>query len=328
MTSTPSLLQVRDLAVSFRTEYGTASAVDGVSFEVGAGESLCLLGESGCGKSTVALSILRLLPREAGRVAEGSSIRLGGEQLLTSAPERMRKVRGGEIGIVFQEPMTSLNPLLRAGDQVAEAVRSDPPLDRAGLRQRVEALLEQAGLPDPRSVAGAWPHQLSGGMRQRVMIAMALAGEPRLLIADEPTSALDVTVQSAILELLNRLRRERELALLMITHDPAVASRVADRVAVMYAGRIVEEGPADAVLGCPSHPYTIGLMRSIPDPARPGTRLASIPGTVPSIGHWPSGCRFHPRCERSERRCGELYPPMRDGPATRAACWLLEETPR
>ncbi|MCL7966860.1 MAG: ABC transporter ATP-binding protein [marine benthic group bacterium] len=322
-----ALLEVRDLAVAFRTGSGEARAVDGISFDVGAGESLGLLGESGCGKSTTALSILQLLPRGASRVEVGSSIRLEGEELLTSSPARMREVRGGEIGIVFQEPMTSLNPVLRAGDQVAEAVRAHSPLDGARLRQRVESLLEQVGLTEPMEVARAWPHQLSGGMRQRVMIAMALAGEPRLLIADEATSALDVTVQAAILDLLDDLRRERGLALLVITHDPAVARRVTNRLAVMYAGRIVEEGETDAVLDSPAHPYTIGLMQSIPDPERPGTRLASIPGTVPSLGDWPPGCRFHPRCARSQARCSERYPPMLDGRSTRAACWLLDESP-
>ena len=322
-----ALLEVRDLTVAFRTESGEARAVDGVSFDIGAGEALGLLGESGCGKSTTALSILGLLPSEASRVEPDSSIRLGGEELLTSSPERMREVRGGEIGIVFQEPMTSLNPVLRAGDQVAEAVQAHASLDRTSLRQRVEYLLEQVGLADPAEVARAWPHQLSGGMRQRVMIAMALAGDPRLLIADEATSALDVTVQSAILDLLDRLRRERGLALLVITHDPAVARRVTNRLAVMYAGRIVEDGETESVLDAPSHPYTIGLMQSMPDPERPGTRLASIPGTVPSIGHWPTGCRFHPRCDRSQARCTDRYPPTLPGRSTRAACWLLDEKP-
>jgi oligopeptide/dipeptide ABC transporter ATP-binding protein len=323
--TTPALLEVRGLSVAFSTPSDWALAVDDLSFDVAKGEALGLLGESGCGKSTTAMSILGLLPGEASRLEEGSSIRFEGEELRTASPERMREIRGGEIGIVFQEPMTSLNPVLRAGDQVAEAIRAHASLDRTRRRSRVFSLLEQVGLADPAAVARAWPHQLSGGMRQRVMIAMALAGDPRLLIADEATSALDVTVQSAILELLDRLRRERDLALLVITHDPSVARKVTDRVAIMYAGRIVEEGETAAILDRPAHPYTIGLMRSIPDPERPGVRLAAIPGTVPSIGDWPSGCRFHPRCDRSMARCGERYPPTLDAPSTRAACWLLDE---
>ena len=320
----PPLLEIRDLRVLFRTGDGEAPAVDGLSLALEPGEALGLVGESGCGKSVSALSILGLTPRPASRVAEGSSIRLRGEELLDAPPERMREVRGGEIGIVFQEPMTSLNPVLRIGDQVAEAVRAHRSLDRAALRVRVEELLGTVGLPEVSAIARAWPHQLSGGMRQRVLIAMALAGDPALLIADEATSALDVSVQATILALLDRLRRERALALLLITHDLSVAARVTDRIAVMYAGRIVEQGATRPLLHRPAHPYTRGLLASIPDPERRGARLEAIPGGVPVLGSWPDGCRFHPRCSHRFERCVRESPPLMPAPETRAACWLLE----
>lgn len=321
----PPLLEIRDLRVLFRIGDGEAPAVDGLSLALRPGEALGLVGESGCGKSVTALSILGLTPRPASRVAEGSSIRLRGEELLGASPERMREVRGGEIGIVFQEPMASLNPVLRVGDQVAEAVRAHQSLERAALRDRVEELLGTVGLPEVGATARAWPHQLSGGMRQRVLIAMALAGDPALLIADEATSALDVTVQATILDLLDRLRRDRALALLLITHDLSVAARLTDRIAVMYGGRIVEEGATRLVLDRPAHPYTRGLLGSIPDPERRGARLDAIRGSVPGIGSWPGGCRFHPRCSHTFARCVMESPPlMTTAPATRAACWLLE----
>jgi peptide/nickel transport system ATP-binding protein len=320
----PPLLEIRDLRVLFRTGDGEAPAVDGLSLALEPGEALGLVGESGCGKSVTALSILGLTPRPASRVAEGSSIRLRGEELVGAPPERMREVRGGEVGIVFQEPMTSLNPVLRVGDQVAEAVRAHRSLDRAALRDRVEELLGTVGLPEVRATARAWPHQLSGGMRQRVLIAMALAGDPALLIADEATSALDVTVQARILDLLDRLRRERALALLLITHDLSVAARMTDRITVMYGGRIVEEGETREVLDRPAHPYTRGLLSSIPDPERRGVRLDAIPGSVPGIGSWPDGCRFHPRCGHRFAKCVTGSPPLINASATRAACWLLE----
>jgi len=323
MSGTP-LLEIRDLRVLFRTGDREAPAVDGLSLEMEPGEALGLVGESGCGKSVTALSILGLTPRPASRVAGGASIRLRGEELLGATTERMREVRGGEIGIVFQEPLTSLNPVLRVGEQVAEAVRAHRHVDRAAVRTRVEELLIAVGLPDAGATARAWPHQLSGGMRQRVLIAMALAGDPALLIADEATSALDVAVQATILDLLDRLRRERALALLLITHDLSVAAGMTDRIAVMYGGRIVEQGETRSVLERPAHPYTRGLLGSIPDPERRGARLDAIPGNVPGIGSWPDGCRFHPRCSLSFARCTRESPPLIPGPATRAACWLLE----
>ncbi|MFO7586992.1 MAG: ABC transporter ATP-binding protein [Gemmatimonadota bacterium] len=319
------LLEVRDLRTGFRGDEGETVAVDGVSFSLGPGEALGLVGESGCGKSVTALSILGLVPEPPGRIHPRSSVRLRGEELVAASPARMREVRGGEIAIVFQEPMTSLNPVFRVGDQVGEAVRRHTELRGRAVRERVVALLDRVGIADPAARADAYPHQLSGGMRQRAMIAMALAGDPALLIADEPTTALDVTIQARILELLADLRRERGMALLLITHDLGVVAQVADRVAVMYAGRIVEEAPAADLFARPSHPYTRGLMRSIPDPDRPGTRLEAIPGAVPRPGAWPAGCRFHPRCPSAMPRCRSEEPPLLDAPSSRAACWLVVE---
>ena len=319
------LLEVNDLRVSFRTDAGEALAVDGVSFSVGAGETLGIVGESGCGKSVSALSILGLIADPPGRVLPGSSVRLRGEELLTAPPARLRDVRGGEVAMVFQEPMTSLNPVLRVGDQVAEAVRRHTELRGDAVNERVVTLLDRVGIPDPASRARAFPHQLSGGMRQRAMIAMALAGDPELLIADEPTTALDVTIQARILTLLDDLRRERNMALVLITHDLGVVAQVADRVAVMYAGRIVEEAPSANLFSTPAHPYTIGLLRSIPDPDKPGDRLEAIPGSVPSPHAWPPGCRFHPRCTVALDRCRTDNPSLMQALATRAACWLVEE---
>ena len=324
MTSAP-LLDVRDLRVGFRTDDGEVVAVDGVSFSVGAGETLGIVGESGCGKSVSALSILGLVADPPGRILPGSSVRISGEELLTASPARLRDVRGGEIAMVFQEPMTSLNPVLRVGDQIGEAVRRHTELRGDAVTRRVEALLDRVEIPDPAGRARAFPHQLSGGMRQRAMIAMALAGDPKLLIADEPTTALDVTIQARILKLLDELRRERDMALLLITHDLGIVARVADRVAVMYAGRIVEEGSTRSLFELPAHPYTVGLLRSIPDPDGTGDRLESIPGSVPQPYAWPTGCRFHPRCTVALERCGRDSPALMEAPATRAACWLVEE---
>ena len=326
MSSAP-VLEVNDLRVGFHTEQGEALAVDGLSFSVGAGETLGIVGESGCGKSVTALSILGLVADPPGRILSGSSVRLHGEELLTASPARLRDVRGGRIAMVFQEPMTSLNPVLRVGDQIAEAVRRHTKLRGDAVKERVVALLDRVDIPDPVGRARAWPHQLSGGMRQRAMIAMALAGDPELLIADEPTTALDVTIQARILELLDDLRREREMALLLITHDLGVVAQVADRVAVMYAGRIVEQGPSEKLFSRPAHPYTVGLLRSIPDPDRPADRLEAIPGSVPPPHAWPSGCRFHPRCTVALDRCRKDSPSLMEAPGTRAACWLVEETP-
>lgn len=331
------LLEVRELRTHFATERGEARAVDGVSFDVGEGETVALVGESGCGKSVTGLSILRLIPDPPGRLLAGSSVRLRGEELTAATEARLRQVRGGEISMVFQEPMTSLNPVITIGRQVAEAIRTHA--DRtpdagerrpsAAPRQAIE-WLDRVGIPDPAQRCNAYPHQLSGGMRQRAMIAMALCTRPSLLIADEPTTALDVTVQGQILRLLASLQSELGTAILLITHDLGIVAQVADRVLVMYAGHIVEEAPVERLFRAPRHPYTEGLLQAVPDLRERRRRLAEIPGTVPQATRWPSGCRFRARCPYAWERC-RLPPELRaDRAATegRYRCWLAEEPAR
>ncbi|HEX5633409.1 MAG TPA: ABC transporter ATP-binding protein [Gemmatimonadales bacterium] len=321
------LLEVRDLRITFPVRGGAIHPVDGVSFTIARGETLALVGESGSGKSLTSLGILRLVPAP-GRLAPGSVVRLG-EQVLTDLDEdAMRAVRGGRIGMVFQDPMTSLNPVFTAGDQIAEAVRAHRKLSAAEARQRALALLEEVGIPDPVRRLDEYPHQLSGGMRQRVMIAIALAAEPELLIADEPTTALDVTVQAQILELLDRLRAQRGMAVLLITHDLGVVAGRADRVAVMYAGQIVEEAPTRQLFASPAHPYTRGLFASIPRLEGERTRLTPIPGVVPPPTAWPAGCRFAPRCPYPDPRSGSMPELLPAGAAQTARCWLYAEAPR
>jgi len=317
------LLEVRDLRTYFRTEAGVARAVDGVSFGIERGEALGVVGESGSGKTVTALSILRLVPDPPGRIEPGSSIRYAGRELLALDGSEMRAVRGNDVAMVFQEPMTSLNPVFTVGEQVAEAVRLHRGAGAADAQRRAVEMLGLVGLPSPPETARAYPHQLSGGQRQRVMIAMALACDPGLLIADEPTTALDVTIQAQILDLLRDLRRRLGMALLLITHDLGVVARVADRVAVMYGGRIVEEGVARRVLEAPRHPYTQGLLRAMPRLDTPVDTLDAIPGQVPAATAWPAGCRFHPRCARAWQACRESEPDLFDpagGGASR--CWL------
>ncbi|MEJ2311100.1 MAG: ABC transporter ATP-binding protein [Gemmatimonadales bacterium] len=334
---TSPLLEVRDLRTYFATERGEARAVDGISFQVQEGETVALVGESGCGKSVTALSILRLLPQPPGRLLAGSSVQLRGEELVCATESRLRDVRGGEISMIFQEPMTSLNPLLTIGQQVSEAIRehaamSTAPGEREGVAIRRAAIewLDRVGIPDPAHRYGHYPHQLSGGMRQRVMIAMALSTRPSLLIADEPTTALDVTVQAQILELLASLQRELETAVLLITHDLCVVAHVADRVLVMYAGQIVEEASVDALFRSPQHPYTEGLLQAIPDLDERRERLAEIPGNVPRATAWPPGCRFRPRCPYAWSRCRDAPDLGPTGPAEQASvrCWLVDEPER
>ncbi|MFQ5689041.1 MAG: ABC transporter ATP-binding protein [Gemmatimonadota bacterium] len=321
-----ALLRVTDLRAYLDTEEGETRAVDGVSLAVWPGETLGLVGESGSGKSLTALAIVGLLPRPRGRIA-GGSIRLRGEELLRASRSRMREVRGGEIGMVFQEPMTSLNPVLRIGDQVGETIREHHGTRGDALDRAVIELLERVGIPDPERRRRAYPHELSGGMRQRVMIAMAISCRPALLIADEPTTALDVTIQKQILELLSSLQRETGMALLLITHDLGVVGEVADRVVVMYAGQIVERGPVSGLFDRPLHPYTEGLLAAVPDPDVRRLPLPVIPGGVPHPARWPSGCRFHPRCPHAWPRCAAEPPPMREARRT-ARCWLVEEPDR
>ncbi|MFN8651642.1 MAG: ABC transporter ATP-binding protein [Gemmatimonadales bacterium] len=316
-----TLLEVRDLRVSFPGSRGPVLPVDGVSFALARGETLALVGESGSGKTLTGLSLLRLLP-PGGSIVTGSAIRLDGEDLLALAPEPLRQVRGRRIAMVFQDPMSSLNPVLTVGDQIRETIQAHVPMTKGEARDRAVALLQEVGIPDPAERYHAWPHQLSGGMRQRVMIAIALAAEPSLLIADEATSALDVTVQAQILELLDRLRTARGMAVLLITHDLGIVAGRADRVAVMYAGRIVELAPTAELFASPAHPYTRGLFASIPRLTGPKQALQPIPGMVPSPSEWPSGCRFRNRCPSAMPACADEPPVKTPGPGRESRCWL------
>jgi oligopeptide/dipeptide ABC transporter ATP-binding protein len=303
------LLEVRGLRAVFMTATGEIPAVDGIDFEIRTGESVGVVGESGCGKSATALSVMGLLPKPAGRIAAGS-IRFAGRELRTLEPSEMRALRGNEIAMVFQEPMTSLNPVFTVGSQIAEAVRIHRHATRRDAWAHAVRMLELVEIPDPAERAHDYPHQLSGGMRQRVMIAMALSCDPRLLIADEPTTALDVTIQAQVLELIDSLRARLGMALVLITHDLGVVAERCDRILVMYAGRIVETGPVRQVLVDPCHPYTRGLLASQPEFAVEGRRLRAIPGNVPRPGAFPSGCRFRDRCELAEPRCAQSDPSL------------------
>ena len=318
------VLDVRDLRVSFPTSGGRRfHPVDGVSFTLDRGETLALVGESGCGKSLTSLALLRLVPAP-GRVDSGSTIRLGDTDVLALEGEALRRIRGKRIGMIFQDPMTSLNPVFTVGDQIAEGVRAHARISKADARERARSLLQEVGIPDPAGRFDAYPHQLSGGMRQRVMIAIALAAEPDILVADEPTTALDVTVQAQILEVLDELRRQRGMAVLLITHDLGIVAGRADRVAVMYAGQIVEEAPTLELFEHPSHPYTQGLFASVPRITGPVARLTPIAGTVPPATAWPSGCRFRPRCPQAFEKSEEPPELLPVGPGHRMRCWLAE----
>jgi oligopeptide/dipeptide ABC transporter ATP-binding protein len=323
------LLEVSNLTTVFHTEAGEARAVDGVSFSVDAGETLGIVGESGCGKSVTSLSIMRLVPEPTGRIVEGSSIVFRGRQLLSLDSAEMRGVRGNDIAMIFQEPMTSLNPVHTVGAQIAETIRHHRRTTRREARDRAVEMMRLVGIPSPADRARDYPHQLSGGQRQRVMIAIALACDPDLLIADEPTTALDVTIQAQILELLADLRQKLGMALILIAHDLGVVAEVCDRVAVMYAGRIVEEGPVSRLFEDPRHPYTQGLLRAIPRVDSTSTRLEVIAGQVPSATEWPAGCRFHPRCPMAWDRCAREEPGLiQVGQGRRSRCWLEAEPER
>ncbi len=320
------LLEVRDLRTYFHSEEGTGLAVDGVSFHVDRGETLGLVGESGCGKSVTALSVMRLIPQPPGRIETGS-IQLKGRSLLDLDEGEMCRIRGDEIAMIFQEPMTSLNPVLTCGFQIMEAVRLHQRVSRSEARERALDMLRRVGIPAPEQRINEYPHQLSGGMRQRVMIAMALVCNPLLLIADEPTTALDVTIQAQILDLLRQLQDEFRMAVLLITHDLGVIAEMADRVAVMYAGKIVEEADTLTLFTEYAHPYTRGLMASVPRLDQYRDRLEIIPGMVPDSRAFPAGCRFAPRCAMADERCRQQEPVLRElteGHA--AACWYAGMT--
>jgi peptide/nickel transport system ATP-binding protein len=318
-----TLLEVEDLRTHFFTDEGVVRAVDGVSFDVRAGETLAIVGESGSGKSVTSLSILRLIASPPGRIV-GGAIRFRGRNLLEISNEAMRRIRGREISMIFQEPMTSLNPVYTCGDQIMEALILHEKLDHREARRRTIEMLKLVGIPSPEQRVDEYPHQMSGGMRQRVMIAMALACKPSILIADEPTTALDVTIQAQILELLKRLQGEFGMAVILITHDLGVVAETADRVVVMYGGQVVETCDVDAAFRRTRHPYTAGLLRSLP---RLGSRerLRVIQGTVPDPAHFPPGCRFEPRCPVAEPRCTQppALHPIEEHHLSR--CWRAAE---
>jgi len=303
------LLSVRDLRTYFYTDGGIAKSVDGVSFEIGPGETVGLVGESGCGKSVTALSLLRLI-RPPGRIEAGSSIEFDGTNLVTLDEKSMRSIRGARISMVFQEPMTALNPVFTVGDQIAEVVRVHKGGSKQQARQRAIEMLETVGIPSPRERVDDYPHQLSGGMRQRVVIAMALVMNPALVIADEPTTALDVTIQAQILELLRALQQKFGTSILLITHDLGVVAETASRVIVMYGGEIVEQADVRELFAAAHHPYTEGLLNAMPQVGQERERLATIPGTVPPPTAWPTGCRFHDRCPYAWERCAAEHPPL------------------
>jgi oligopeptide/dipeptide ABC transporter ATP-binding protein len=318
------LLELQGLKTHFFTDDGVVRAVDGVSYEIYPGETLAVVGESGSGKSVTALSILKLVPSPPGRIVDGR-ILFKGRDLAGLSIDEMRKIRGKEISMIFQEPMTSLNPVYTCGEQIIEALVLHERIDRKTARARTIDMLQLVGIPLPEQRVDEYPHQMSGGMRQRVMIAMALACRPSILIADEPTTALDVTIQAQILELLNRLQKELGMAVLLITHDLGVVAETADRVAVMYAGQVVEYCDARAAFKQTLHPYTAGLLGSLPTLGVKRETLRVIPGNVPNPARFPAGCRFHPRCPIAQERCRE-EPAMRSfGSGHLSRCWRADE---
>ena len=321
------LLEIEGLKTYFHTDEGGAKAVDGVSYAIRPGETLGVVGESGSGKSVTALSILQLLPMPPGRF-EGGSIRFRGEELIGAEEERLREIRGNDIAMIFQEPMTALNPVFTVGNQIGETVKLHQGLDDEAARARAIEMLTKVGIPAPEKRVDEYPHQLSGGMRQRVMIAMAMACDPALLIADEPTTALDVTIQAQILDLIKELQEEAGMSVLLITHDLGVVAETAHHVAVMYGGRVVEFGPAKEIFEAPQHPYTVGLLQSLPDLAVPGERLVTIPGIVPSATRFPSGCRFRTRCPLATDACAAEVPalvPVEEGAQHTVACHHVDQ---
>jgi peptide/nickel transport system ATP-binding protein len=323
------VLSVRHLKTYFSTEEGTIKAVDDVSFDIGEGQTLGLVGESGCGKSVTALSIMRLVDAPAGKIMGGEII-YRNRDLLQLSEKQMRKIRGNEISMIFQEPMTSMNPVFTIGNQLVETIMLHQRLSSVEATKKAAEMLAAVKISDPVKRLENYPHQLSGGMLQRIMIAMAISCTPTLLIADEPTTALDVTIQAQILSLLADLKRDFRLSLLLITHDLGIVAEVADRIAVMYAGTIIEEGDALTIFTNPCHPYTLGLMKSIPridSDAEPKSHLCSIPGTIPNPLHLPSGCCFEPRCSHRLPICSSAMPPILNDGAHLVRCYLYEKAP-
>lgn len=329
METAPPLFDVDNLKVEFNTRRGTAKVLEGVNFSLEAGKTLGIVGESGCGKSMTALSIMGLVPVPPGRISAGT-IRLKGEDLLQASNKRIRDVRGKDISMIFQEPMTSLNPVHSVGDQIAETIRIHERLNKREAFARAVEMLEAVNIPAARKRAREFPHQMSGGMRQRVMIAMALACRPSILIADEPTTALDVTVQAQVFDLLKNLQEKTGTAIILITHDMGAIAEMADRVMVMYAGRAIEEGETNEILDNPKHPYTDGLINCVPHmeetPPHDRPPLNEIPGVVPPLTELGAGCAFAPRCSHASNQCTQRTPPVRDfGNGHRVSCWLHEE---
>ena len=328
MMETARILDIQGLKVHFSTDDGWVRAVDGVDIGVDRGETVSIVGESGCGKTVTAMTIMKLIAMPPGKIV-GGRILWQGRDLVPLGPDGMRRIRAKEIGFVFQEPMTSLNPVYTVGAQIAESVREHESLSRRAALDRAAEMLRLVNIPNPRQRVDDYPHQFSGGMRQRVMIAMALACNPKLLIADEPTTALDVTIQAQILDLLNEMKERLGMAVLLITHAMGVVAETAQRVVVMYAGKVVEEAPVEALFARPLHPYTQGLIRSIPRldlAATEHRRLEAIPGTVPSLLHPPPGCRFAARCRHAIEACRQQEPPLREiAPGHKAACIRAEE---
>ncbi|CAN5496686.1 ABC transporter ATP-binding protein [soil metagenome] len=325
---TTPLLRVSDLRTWFHTRGGIARAVDGVDFELHRGRTLCIVGESGCGKSVTGLSIMGLV-EPPGRIQPGSRIEYDGRDLVGMPEREVRAIRGNDIAMIFQEPMSALNPVYRVGDQIAEAVKAHRRVSRRQARDRAVEMLRLVGIPSPETRVDEYPHQLSGGMRQRVMIGIALACEPKVLIADEPTTALDVTIQAQILALMRDLRERLDMSMILITHDLGVVAQVAHDVVVMYAGRVVERGPVTDVFERPQHPYTEALLRSVPVVGMTQAEtLRVVRGSVPSPLDWPRGCRFAPRCDHVFDRCRDEQPGLLPVGAQSSACWLREDGPQ
>jgi peptide/nickel transport system ATP-binding protein len=323
--ATPALLEVRNLRVEFPTRRGVLTAVDDVSFDIAPGEVLGVVGESGAGKSLTGAAIIGLI-EPPGRIARGE-VRLAGKRIDRLPHDAMRRIRGRRIGAIFQDPLTSLNPLYSIGQQLTETIRTHLPMSEHAARERAIELLHEVGIPAPERRIGHYPHQFSGGMRQRVVIALALCARPELIIADEPTTALDVSIQAQIIALIKRLCRDHGTAVMLVTHDMGVIAETADRVAVMYAGRLVEVGPVAEVIASPRHPYTVGLMGSIPSITGEREHLAQIDGSMPRLNAIPAGCPFHPRCSHAFERCRHERPDLLDAGTTRAACWLYDAPP-
>ncbi len=319
------VLSVRDLSTHFHTRDGLVRAVDGVSFDVGEAETLGIVGESGSGKSVTALSILKLIDQPPGEFGPNSRVEFEGKNVLQLRGEELRQIRGAGIAMIFQEPAASLNPVLTVGYQIVETLRAHNRMSRSDAWKRAVELLDTVGISDAGRRSKDYPHQLSGGMLQRVMIAIALSCQPKVLIADEPTTALDVTIQAQIVDLLIALKAQFGMSIIFITHDLGVLARIADRVAVMYGGRIVEQGPVKDIYATPAHPYTKGLLKAVPRVDRRPEPLVGIPGTVPSAAHWPTGCRFHPRCAERLDRCTDETPHRFTIDTNHSAhCWLHE----